>query len=131
MSNYSVFLSNRDNYLKPTKEFKKALQTEINDAKNSCQAISRVVHPAAYGRWTPDADKALLASFKKHQGVDYYALRTVASRSKLVEDIASEVKRSPIAVRDRLYKLSAIKKKAAVKDLLVNAVQLASRAKNS
>lgn len=118
MSNYSVFLSNRDNNLKPTKEFKKALQTEINDAKNSCQAISRVVHPAAYGRWNAEADKNLLEVYTKHASSNHYIFRTSKGKRAMIENIAKDVNRSPLATKSRLAKLAIITKDNGTKDLL-------------
>lgn len=72
---------------------------------DSAQAIARVVHTAAYERWTPAARKELLASLKKHSNkIGSYAILSQVGRDRLIMSVANETKRSPCAVLIELRK---------------------------
>lgn len=89
------------------------IATAVIENLYSSHAISRVVHNRSNLRWTSKEEKELLRAFENSTSTLgnglRYALLSVKGRSDVLLDVASKVKRSPIATQNRLRKLGALK----------------------
>ena len=89
------------------------IATAVIENLYSAHAISRVVHNRSNLRWTSKEEKELLSAFKTStsnigNGLNY-GLLSLKGRSDVLLDVASKVKRSPMATQNRLRKLGALK----------------------
>lgn len=89
------------------------IATAVIENLYSSHAISRVVHNRSNLRWTSKEEKELLSVFKTStssigNGLNY-GLLSLKGRSDVLLDVASKVKRSPMATQNRLRKLGALK----------------------
>ena len=89
------------------------IATAVIENLYSSHAISRVVHNRSNLRWTSKEEKELLRAFENSASTFgnglKYTLLSVKGRSDVLLDVASKVKRSPIATQNRLRKLGALK----------------------
>lgn len=83
---------------------REALAVSIIDSVNSAQGIARVVHQRAFRTWSKKEERALSDEFAaavKKSGAKYVTLNQT-QREVLIQKVASEVGRSPLAVLNRL-----------------------------
>lgn len=83
---------------------REALAVSVIDNVNSAQGIARTVHPRAFRTWTKKDEQAVSSEFNsavKKAGVKYVTLNQT-QREVLIQKVASEVGRSPLAVLNRL-----------------------------
>ena len=88
---------------------REALAVEVITAVNSAQDIARVVHQNSWRTWTKKEEVNLSATFKsavKKAGVVYITLNQT-QREVLIQKVASEIGRSPLATLARLKVVGA------------------------
>lgn len=89
---------------------KEQLVNDIANVSRSAQAIARTVHSKAWSRWTPSEYKLLKSEYTKAKAKTSanLSLLTFQQRRDLVNEVSSNVGRSPMSVVAKLKELRII-----------------------